>query len=331
MKILENRDAFSVPEYAAVATSFSALMANSVRHSVLRAVLSRGLIAGFLMHRFASGFDAVVTVGPRVSLGYGIACRMFGRTPACHIAREFYLTRDSFSGWHAKLYRWALKHLDALVVNASAEVDTYSALLNLRSGSVIFIPWPSNITNVSRASPSGSYCLAAGRSFRDWETLASAAATVSCPVSVVAARRDVARISWPDNVTLYTDIPRSEYIDLLEGSQFVVVPLIPTDRSTGQATFLEAMSLGKPVVVADVSGARDYLTQDVTALLYDPLNPRDLAVKMETMATDESLRDRLAAEAMEAVRTRFNKESYVRDLLTLVGRLCNSDRQGQHS
>src|SRR2546430_14210508 len=40
---------------------------------------------------------------------------------------------------------------------------------------------------------------------------------------------------------------------------------------------LEAMSTGKPVIVADIPGARERIADGRHGLLADPLNPRDLA------------------------------------------------------
>ena len=54
-------------------------------------------------------------------------------------------------------------------------------------------------------------------------------------------------------------------------SDVVIVPLLPVDgRSVGQQTYLNALALGKPLIVTDTLGVRDHLSADVHALVVPP-------------------------------------------------------------
>src|SRR5207237_8181353 len=49
---------------------------------------------------------------------------------------------------------------------------------------------------------------------------------------------------------------------------------------------LEAMSTGKPVIVADIPGGREVIEDGRDGLLADPVNPRDLAEKIRRLPSD---------------------------------------------
>jgi glycosyltransferase involved in cell wall biosynthesis len=54
-------------------------------------------------------------------------------------------------------------------------------------------------------------------------------------------------------------------------SDVAIVPLLPVEgRSVGQQTYLNALALGKPLIVTDTLGVRDHLTADVHALVVPP-------------------------------------------------------------
>src|SRR5438093_13296696 len=53
---------------------------------------------------------------------------------------------------------------------------------------------------------------------------------------------------------------------------------------------LEAMSTGKPVIVADIPGVREIIEDGRDGLLADPVNPRDLAEKIRRLLSDPEAR-----------------------------------------
>src|SRR5438874_5855662 len=71
---------------------------------------------------------------------------------------------------------------------------------------------------------------------------------------------------------------------------------------------LEAMSTGKPVIVADIPGVREIIEDGRDGLLADPVNPRDLAEKIRRLLSDPEARRTLGARAREKVLESFSIE-----------------------
>ncbi|MFQ5910658.1 MAG: glycosyltransferase, partial [Thermoplasmata archaeon] len=75
---------------------------------------------------------------------------------------------------------------------------------------------------------------------------------------------------------------------------------------------LEAMSSGKPVVVSDIPGVREVITEGEEGLLCEPMNPEDLAGKISLLLEDDAKRQRMGSKGREKVEKYFNIERVAR-------------------
>jgi glycosyltransferase involved in cell wall biosynthesis len=124
--------------------------------------------------------------------------------------------------------------------------------------------------------PPGAALLAAGRDERDWPTLAAAADGLGAEVWVVGPKA----VAGPPNLRVLPPVDRAGFLDLLERSAALVVPIFPTGRSAGQLAVLDAMSVGRAVVATAGAGLEDYVS-DETGRLVPPADPAALRAAME--------------------------------------------------
>lgn len=208
-------------------------------------------------------------------------------------------------------------------VHSRAEVDLFPCTWNVAPERVFFTPW-CHILSASELSLPVSEELpifAGGDSLRDYEPLLAAARELSAPVMIATRRSDVlGRSDLPANVRADA-VSHGRYNELMRSARVVVVPLAPTfERSAGQTTYLNAMAMGKLVVVTDILGVRDYVEDGNTGLI---VPPADLDALQRVLAwaldrgNDEEVRA-IAARAREVVRTRFDPDSYVTSLLRVA-------------
>jgi glycosyltransferase involved in cell wall biosynthesis len=336
--ILQNQDRFQASEYQVRAAPLVEVIHQQCQ---LAPAYWAGLrqypfLAGLLLFLYCRGFRVVVTVGHRAALVFGMLRRLLGRKDVFHVAKEFYFEEEAevpHPGLRGALqrlrlwaYRWALADVGALVVNARAECSAYARLFHLANEQVVFLPWPSNIDQPERAREDDGTILAAGRSLRDWRTFFQAVNGLPYSFIVVASNSDLAGLTIPANVTVFTDVPRARYLELLRRARFAVIPLLHTGRSTGQATFLECLALGKPVVVSEVVGSVDYIQPECNGLLFPPGDAQTLRKQVIRLAEDAVLRDRLAEGGLKSIREHFNKTQHARELLALIDRLGEGPR-----
>lgn len=99
--------------------------------------------------------------------------------------------------------------------------------------------------------------------------------------------------------------------------------VLPTYYREGiPRTLLEAASLGRPIIAADVAGSREVVDHGANGLLCRPRDPGHLADAMEAMARlDEDERWRMGAAGREKVCRDFDQRRVISEYLELVASL----------
>jgi hypothetical protein len=164
---------------------------------------------------------------------------------------------------------------------------------------------------------------AGGDSYRDYAPLLSIAATLPAPVTIATRNQlPVPPEARPANLSV-VEVDRAGFFAHTRRAQVVLVPLAAgLDRASGQFAYLNAMAMGKLVVVTENPGVRDYIDDGVTGLVVPPSDPAALARALTwALAPENQGRAReIGREAARVARARFSQESYARHMLETVDR-----------
>jgi hypothetical protein len=184
---------------------------------------------------------------------------------------------------------------------------------------VFFTPYCHTLSDADLAAPVSrdGGVFAGGNSLRDYTALVEAACELDEPVVLATTKVDG---PTPSNVTT-GPVSHERFFELLREAKVVVVPLEDRDdRTAGQQTYLNAMALGKPLVVTDSPGVRDYVEDGVTGQVVAPRDPQAIARAL-SWALDPANAAAVAAmtaAGRETALTRFSPESYARSLLAVA-------------
>lgn len=270
-------------------------------------------------------FDAVVTMGPRVSLAYGLLCALL-RRPSRQIMTEVFLDppRPACPLWKLKtaLFRWVARRSLGLLTNSSGEVELIARRFRLPESRLRFVPMYTTIENPGIQKDNDGSVVSIGRTLRDLDTLAAAAREIPAPVLIVAGRRDRIPSPLPANVKILREIPLEDTYALLARAAVAVAPLLPAERSTGQVFFFEAMAMGKPVVATRSIGTTDYLRDNENALLVEPGDAAALAVAVNRTLRDPALAAQLGNQALADCQTRWTPDAHAQAKLAAIESLC---------
>ena len=140
---------------------------------------------------------------------------------------------------------------------------------------------------------------------RDWATLLRAVDGRPWRVRLITRPEQLADtdVPVPSNVTVTPTVSRDEYLDALRGARVVVVPTFDLAYPTGQTVLIEAMSLGKAVVVTDTPAMSGYVRNGIDSLTVPLAEPDALAAAIESLLVDEGLRKRLGEAGRQRART----------------------------
>ena len=161
-----------------------------------------------------------------------------------------------------------------------------------------YVPFKANLFEEANARKDkislaeGDYIFSAGRSLRDYQTLIEAARINGLPTALLfTSQSDWAAHgtkldldNLPSNVRLIADTGGKQgWLEVLQGARLVVVPTLPESIcASGIGTYLDAMALGKPVIITRGPGADDVLT-DTQARFVAPSDPEALAQAMRQL------------------------------------------------
>ncbi len=183
----------------------------------------------------------------------------------------------------AVIFRWlkAHTHITTLFLHSTVQYNMAINQLGIPSEKVKVLPYQvdTQFWQVDHTTPPYSpdrpYICTAGLEFRDYATLIEAVKGLQVELNITVA----SQWSKRKNTVLQTELPSNVHIksysyqelrDLYAGSRFVVVPLLNVDFQAGITLILEAMAMGRAVIVTRSEGQGDIVVDRRKTIRNDP-------------------------------------------------------------
>jgi glycosyltransferase involved in cell wall biosynthesis len=173
---------------------------------------------------------------------------------------------------------------------------------------------------------SEDFILSVGKEQRDYQTLLKAIAGTDIKLVVVASSpwsSNEVKIENRDQVSVLSNIPYEELKSLYAKARMVIVPLHDVDYAAGVTTLLEAMAMGKPVIVSNTKGLSDYILHDETGVYFTPMDDLELRDTILTLWEKPDHLSRLGRNARQVVEESMNIDLYVDNVVEIVNQYCN--------
>ena len=159
-----------------------------------------------------------------------------------------------------------------------------------------YVPFKPNIRyRYTPKNTLGEYVLCFGESMRDFANYLMAMTELEIPGAitewaVTLLKREGITIPIPKNVQVLQDNRTQEaMINILEGAKIVAIPMKPENiNASGISIYLNAMLLGKPVVLTEGPGVSDLLTEG-QALIVPPGDHHALGNAVKLLWNDPEL------------------------------------------
>ena len=235
-----------------------------VRRSIIARLIARlaGVAAAqawlaFLQHR---QYDVLITDGEHIGIPLALMLKLVGaRTPHLTIGHRLSTPKKRL------FFRWLQvhSHITRIALHSKLQYEIATAELGIPKEQLVVIPWQADTTYWRpQPVPEERLVCSAGLEHRDYPTFFRGVEELDVPVIVGAASHwsrqpnTALGAQRPPNV----DVDAFDYAslrDLFARSAVVVVPLFDVDFQAGVTTILEAMSMGKAVIVTQTSGQTD--------------------------------------------------------------------------
>lgn len=189
---------------------------------------------------------------------------------------------------------------------------------------VVVTPYGASLSDEELALPRfrGNDIFAGGDPLRDYDLLAEAARGLPAEVHIATRRWNPDPADVPANVHA-GPLSHEEFVTRLNNCGVVVVPMRGAEmRSAGQQTFLNAMALGKPVVISDAVGVQEYVRDREHALLVPTGDARAMheALAWVLDPANADAVEAMIGRAQDLVNERFRYAHYEGRLLEVIDR-----------
>ncbi len=218
------------------------------------------------------------------------------------VAVDLVLGRPAgFRGRAATLLKKGLLRQVGHFVNYFKQSEGYERFYGITPERSSFVHFKPNLRYRYEAQPSpdGEYVLCFGRSRRDYDAFFAAVERLPYPAAIprpdfAALRRHGSRFTrplenLPPNVKLLDDDGSEQAMTrIIEGARLVALPMLASNLLAGVGVYLNAMYLGKCVIITEGAGASDVLSDE--ALFVPPEDPEALAETIRRAWEDDGLR-----------------------------------------
>lgn len=192
------------------------------------------------------------------------------------------------------------------------DLDGYSSWYGITPQRSSFVPFKPNLRYRYEPRldlPGGDYVLCFGRSLRDYDTFFDAMQGLPFPGAIPAPdmgalREHESRFTrpldrLPANIRILDDDGSQEsMIRAIEAAKIVALPMLSsTLAASGISVYLNAMLLGRPVVISSGPGVSDVLTDQ--AVMVPPEDAASLRDAIARVWADDALRARLIHSGRE--------------------------------
>jgi glycosyltransferase involved in cell wall biosynthesis len=206
----------------------------------------------------------------------------------------------------APVQRRLLRAADRIVF-IHRDISAYEKFFGVARQQVAYVPFKANNFDLrdSFAPVEGDYIVALGASHRDYRLLIEAVSGTAIPLkiivpraSVLAHNADIGTGALPPNVEhVDTAVDRMAWSRYMAQSRFVVVPLLPDVlQPAGISVYLEAMVLGKPVVITRGASTEGIL-DDQLAVIVPAGDSQAMRRALVQLWNDAARRRQLAADS----------------------------------
>jgi glycosyltransferase involved in cell wall biosynthesis len=227
---------------------------------------SRQIRRAWALLRRASEYAAVITLGDFEGLVVAWLEKLRGRGRPAHVMYDCL--------WYggSGLKRWwmrsCLKQVDRCVVWASVERRRYANAYNVDLEKFVFVPHHHTLHHFTVEVGDEAFVFTGGNQDRDWKLFLDAVRDLNIPCILATNRLwQLEGISIPPNVRVLSATPQ-EFRRLMAKATLVVMPMRANLLHAGaQQSILNAMLMGKPVILTDPEGGADYIDSGITGQL----------------------------------------------------------------
>lgn len=292
---------------------------------------------GWKLFRASRDFDAVITGSEHVAHVFA-ALQWLLRRPrrrVVHVLVDFpwAASPGHFTlTWKRIQMRVEARTITRIVAHGGPEeIERFSQALRMPKEKFSFVPYHHTLHGSDYCLSNGGYIFAGGDATRDYATLIRAVSGTGYRTIICArSRSHFNGIDIPDNVKVLTASVQ-EFDRLMAGATLVVIPLPRGPIHTGGHTVIaNAMTMGKPLIIAGSQEYHHFIQHEETGLLLPPGNPEALRDAVTRILQNPGYAKRLGDNARLAAAI-YTPEAFFQKVFHIADEALKARRSSEET
>lgn len=270
------------------------------------------------LFRIRKSFDVIILIMGNSAMIFAFFQKIFWGKKKPLITSGSYIRRQkNFVLYFLK--RNLLKLIDTMIVFTTQEIKNYAEYFKLDEAKYRFVYFGHTLSGYDFTIEKGDYIFCSGNGIRDYKVFINAVREIDFKALIPVKDKSVlAGIDIPKNVQIMTVSPQ-EYRQLMAGSYMTVVPIKKGLMiGGGLQSYLNAMVMGKSVVVSNVAGVEDYVTHKETGLIVPPDDENVLREAIMYLLNNEAEADAIGKRAKKIVTEKYTLENYIKSFFKII-------------
>lgn len=201
------------------------------------------------------------------------------------------------------------------------EVEIYHRLFSIPLAKLKPVSWSTTLTGYKLNPTPGDFVLTGGASYRDYPVFFQSLVDLNYPVEVGLPRNASVpipqQIASKENIRIHTSLSKQEYYEKVAACKVFALPIVPgLTRATGDQTILNAMAMGKIVIVTDSIIARSLIRNGENGIIVPESDSRAWTDALQHVySLSESEYERIARRARFDALVHYNEQKRIGTVL----------------
>lgn len=273
-------------------------------------------------------FDLTIAANINLIWGLGYIKKLIKLPPIIAILHSL----PQSTNWLYKIFlRNQLSRIEKIICIAKKDYVFLKKELGMPSSKVYYIQWAANLADYDRLSTSiinesytkDRYIISMGKSNRDYRTLIKAFKQIVGPDLYLKIYCGGSRFkNFNENrINInYNFISFKDSIKEYKNAEFVVVPLIKSDRTLGLTSMFDAMAMGKAFIITRNAGIDIDVEKEKIGLWTNPYNIDQLKDKMQFLLDSPTIARQYGKNGKEYLAKKYNYRKFCEELHNIAKR-----------
>lgn len=253
---------------------------------------------------------------------YGIIYAFYSRFFNVKKSNELYICtfifkeKNKLRNIYFKFIKYSISsiYVDKIICFSKNECEYYSKIFNISIKKFINLKLGIEKIESINEDNKGKYIFAPGNSNRDYEFLIKTLENTKYKLKILGTVKNKKKVN---NIEILNNIYGNEYYKLLKNSYCIVIPLIDEKISSGQLVILQAMQLGKPIIITENNSINDYILNNYNGIIIKK-DPDKLIEVLEKVYNDKNFYNKLVFNGKKEYENNYSLEVLGKNIGKLI-------------